>query len=46
MSASVLAARLGISRNHVYSSVWSGRAGTISLNQFEKMADTMCGKLI
>ena len=46
MSAPVLAGRLGISRNSVYSSIQNEQAGTISLNQLEKMAEAMGGKLI
>ena len=46
MSAPVLAERLGMSRNSVYSSVQNEQAGTISLNQLDKMADAMGGKLV
>ena len=46
MSAPALAERLGISRNSVYSSIQNEQAGTISLNQLEKMAEAMGGKLI
>ena len=46
MSAPALAQRLGVSRNSVYSSIQNEQAGTISLNQLEKMAEAMEGKLI
>ncbi|MDA3857557.1 MAG: hypothetical protein PF480_04835 [Roseovarius sp.] len=46
MSAPVLAKRLGISRNSVYSSIEKERLGSISVNQLEKMANAMGGKLI
>lgn len=46
MSAPVLAARLSVSRNSVYSSIQNEQAGTVSLNQLEKMADAMGGKLV
>lgn len=46
MSAPVLADRLGISRNSVYSSIQNEKAGTISLNQLDKMAEAMGGKLV
>jgi predicted DNA-binding mobile mystery protein A len=46
MSAQVLADRLGISRNSVYSSIEKERLGSISMNQLEKMAEAMGGKLI
>ena len=45
IGASALAERLGVSRNSVYSSVQNERAGTISLNQLEKLAEAMGGKL-
>ena len=45
IGASALAKRLGVSRNSVYSSIQNERAGTISLNQLEKMAEAMGGKL-
>lgn len=46
MRAPVLAERLGMSRNSVYSAVQNERAGTISLNQLDKMAQAMGGKLV
>ncbi len=46
MSAPVMAKRLGVSRNSVYSSIQSEQAGTISLNQLNKMAEAMGGKLV
>lgn len=46
MSSPALADRLGVSRNSVYSSIQNEQAGTISLNQLEKMAEAMGGKLV
>ena len=46
MSAPALADRLGISRNSVYSSIEKERLGSISVNQLEKMAEAMGGKLV
>jgi predicted DNA-binding mobile mystery protein A len=46
MSAPALAERLGVSRNSVYSSVQNEQAGTISLNQLDKLAEAMGGKLV
>ncbi len=46
IGVSALAERLGVSRNSVYSSVQNERAGTISLNQLEKTAEAMGGKLV
>ncbi len=46
LSAPALAGRLGVSRNSVYSSIQNEQAGTISLNQLEKMAEAMGGKLV
>ncbi|WP_299085936.1 hypothetical protein [uncultured Ruegeria sp.] len=46
MSAPALAERLGVSRNSVYSSIQKEKAGTISVNQLDKMAEAMGGKLI
>lgn len=46
MRAPVLAERLGMSRNSVYSAVQNEQAGTISLNQIDKMAQAMGGKLV
>lgn len=46
MSVSSLADRLGISRNSVYRSIENERLGSISLNQLEKVAGAMGGKLV
>jgi predicted DNA-binding mobile mystery protein A len=46
MNAPALADRLGVSRNSVYSSIQNEQAGTISLNQLDKMAEAMGGKLV
>jgi len=46
MSAPALAERLGVSRNSVYSSIQNEQAGSISLNQLDKMAEAMGGKLV
>ena len=46
MSAPALAERLGVSRNSVYSSIQNEQAGAISLNQLDKMAEAMGGKLV
>ena len=46
MNAPSLAERLGISRNNVYAAIQNERAGTISLNQLEKIADAMGGRLV
>ncbi len=46
MSVPVLAERLGVSRNSVYSSIQNEQSGTISLNQLDKMAEAMGGKVI
>jgi predicted DNA-binding mobile mystery protein A len=46
MNVPALAERLGVSRNSVYSSIQNEQAGTISLNQLDKMADAMGGKLV
>ena len=46
MSVVALAERLGVSRNSVYSSIQNEQAGTISLNQLDKMAEAMGGKLV
>jgi predicted DNA-binding mobile mystery protein A len=46
MSAPALAERLGVSRNSVYSSIQNEQAGTVSLNQLDKMAEAMGGKLV
>ena len=46
MSAPALAERLGVSRNSVYRSIQNEQAGTISLNQLDKVAEAMGGKLV
>ena len=46
MSAPALADRLDVSRNSVYSSIQNEQAGSISLNQLDKMAEAMGGKLV
>ena len=46
MNAPTLAERLSVSRNSVYSSIQKEKAGTISLNQLDKMAEAMGGKLV
>lgn len=46
MSTSALADRVSISRNNVYSAIKNEQSGSISLNQLEKMADAMGGKLV
>lgn len=46
MSVPALASRLGISRNSVYSSIENERSGSISINQLDKMAAAMGGKLV
>ena len=46
MNAPVLAERLGVSRNTVYASIQNEQAGTISLNQLNKIADAMGGRLV
>lgn len=46
MSAPALAERLGISRNSVYGSIQNEQAGTISLNQLDKIAEAMGGRLV
>ena len=46
MSSPALAERLGISRNSIYASIQNEKAGTISLNQLDKMAEAMGGKLV
>lgn len=46
MGASALVERMGVSRNSVFSSIQSERVGTISLNQIEKMAEAMGGRLV
>ena len=46
MNAPALAEQLGVSRNSVYSSIQNEQAGTISLNQLERMGEAMGGKLV
>jgi len=46
MSAPALAERLGISRNSIYGSIQNEQAGTISLNQLDKIAEAMGGRLV
>ncbi len=46
MNAPALAEQLGVSRNSVYSSIQNEQAGTISLNQLERMGKAMGGKLV
>ena len=46
MSTSALARRLGIARNSAYSSIQNECSGSISLNQLDKMAKAMDGKLV
>lgn len=46
MNAPALAERLGVSRNSVYSSIEKEQAGSISVNQLDKMAEAMGGKLV
>ncbi len=46
MNAPALAERLGISRNNIYAAIQNERAGTISVNQLEKIAEAMGGRLV
>ena len=46
MNTPTLAKRLGITRNSAYSSIQNECSGSISLNQLDKMAKTMGGKLV
>lgn len=46
MNVVALAERLGVSRNSVYSAIENEKAGTISLNQLDKIAEAMGGKLV
>jgi predicted DNA-binding mobile mystery protein A len=41
-----LAERLGISRNNIYAAIQNEQAGTISVNQLEKIAEAMGGRLV
>ena len=46
MNAPALAERLGISRNNIYAAIQTEKAGTISVNQLEKIAEAMGGRLV
>jgi len=46
MNAPALAERLGVSRNSVYSAIQNEQAKTISLQQLDKIAEAMGGKLV
>ena len=46
MNAPALAERLGISRNNIYAAIQNEQAATISLNQLDKIADAMGGRLV
>lgn len=46
MNAPALAARLGISHNNIYAAIQNEQAGTISLNQLEKITEAMGGQLV
>jgi predicted DNA-binding mobile mystery protein A len=46
MNAPALAERLEVSRNTIYASIRNEQAGTISLNQLEKIADAMGGRFV
>ena len=46
MNAPSLAERLDVSRNTIYASIQNEQAGTISLNQLEKVAEAMGGRLV
>ena len=46
MNAPALAERLGISRNNIYAAIQNEQAGTISLNQLDKVAEAMGGRLV
>ncbi len=46
MNAPALAERLSVSRNTIYASIRNEQAGTISLNQLEKIAEAMGGRLV
>ena len=45
-STRAMARRLDVSRNSIYASIRNEQAGTISLNQLEKIADAMGGRLV
>jgi predicted DNA-binding mobile mystery protein A len=46
MNAPALAERLRVSRNSIYASIQNEQAGTISLNQLDKIAEVMGGRLV
>lgn len=46
MNAPALAERLRVSRNSIYASIQNEQAGTISLNQLDKIAEAMGGRLV
>ncbi|MCA0270949.1 MAG: transcriptional regulator [Proteobacteria bacterium] len=46
MRAPALAERLGVARNTIYASIRNEQAGTITLNQLEKIAEAMGGRLV
>ncbi|MBZ0146168.1 MAG: transcriptional regulator [Pseudorhodoplanes sp.] len=46
MNAPALAERLQVSRNTIYASIKNEQAGKISLNQLEKIAEAMGGRLV
>ena len=46
MNAPALAERLEVSRNTIYASIRNEQAGTISLNQLEKIAAAMGGRVV
>ena len=46
MKAPALAERLEVSRNTIYASIKNEQAGTISLNQLEKIAEAMGGRVV
>jgi predicted DNA-binding mobile mystery protein A len=46
MNAPALAERLEVSRNTSYASIKNEQAGTISLNQLEKIAEAMGGRVV
>lgn len=46
MNSPALAERVGISRNNIYAAIQNERAGTISLNHLDKIAEAMGGRLV
>lgn len=46
MNAPALAERLGISRNNIYAAIQNEQTGSISVNQLEKIAEAMGGRLV